>query len=135
MRVGIVIPPVLFFMDYGRFFGTRGLEKRECNRGVLIHGWICEWIYRLGAVKCNISVCDSFDLIAFDQIMMVGRDLLLVTLPWLPGSLAVDGRSTVHGGVFGWTRSWELGWDGHYNRMLEVADALYGSLYTWGPLY
>ena len=24
--------PVLFFMDYGRFFGTWGLEKRECNR-------------------------------------------------------------------------------------------------------
>ena len=51
--------PVLFFMDYGRFFGTRGLEKRECNRGVLIRGWICEWVDRLGAVKCNIFACDS----------------------------------------------------------------------------
>ena len=29
-------------------------------------------------------------------------------------------------------RSWELGWDGHCNRMLEVADV--ASFYTWGPL-
>ena len=43
--------PVLFFMDYGRVFGTRGLEKRECNRGVLIRGWICEWVDRLGCCE------------------------------------------------------------------------------------
>jgi hypothetical protein len=36
----------------------------------------------------------------------------------------------VYGGVFGWMRSWELGWDGHCNRMLEVA----GALYAWGSL-
>ena len=38
----------------------------------------------------------------------------------------------MHGGIFGWTRSWELGWDGHCNRMLEVADA--ASLYAWESL-
>ena len=55
----------------------------------------------------------------------------------------MNGRSIVHGGVFGWTRFWELGWDGRCNRMLEVADAasfyawgsLYFGVYTWGPLY
>ena len=49
----------------------------------------------------------------------------------------MSGRSIVHGGVFGWTRSWELGWDGHCNRMLEVADG--ASFYAWesilGALY
>jgi len=68
MQVGIVIPPVIFFMDYGRSFGTRGLEKRECNRGVLIRGWICEWIYRLGCCEVQHLCMRWFDLIAFDQI-------------------------------------------------------------------
>lgn len=77
--------PVLFFMDYGRFFGTRGLEKRECNRCVLIRAWMCEWIYRLGCCEVQHLCMQWFDLIAFDQIMTAGRDILLVTLPWFPG--------------------------------------------------
>lgn len=44
----------------------------------------------------------------------------------------MNGRSTVHGGVFGWTRPWELGWDGHCNRILEVADV--ASFYAWESL-